>query len=241
MTEEIRIEADEPRVRALAMFSAADLARVREAVAKAEQRTAGELVTYLVGECDTYPEATLRAALFGALAAPFVAAVLTSGLPGTYIESWGDPMWTSPLVAWLVLPAAFGALFSALVVHCLPSLRRLLVTRAALERRVALRAESAFLEEEVFATRDRTGILIFLALFERRALILGDEGIDERVKPEEWHAIVQRLVTGMRSSDPTGALIHAIEECGELLERRELVPREDDVDELSDSPRVRQR
>ena len=40
-------------------------------------------------------------------------------------------------------------------------------------------AMAAFVEEEVFSTRDRTGILLFLSLFEHRVVVLGDSGINQ--------------------------------------------------------------
>ena len=54
--------------------------------------------------------------------------------------------------------------------------------------RVAARAERAFLEHEVFATRDRTGILVFLSIFERRVVVQSTAGIDHAVDGERFEA-----------------------------------------------------
>jgi putative membrane protein len=121
-----------------------------------------------------------------------------------------------------------------------PPLRRLLVPRDVLERRVAMRAEAAFLEEEVFDTRDRSGILIFLALFEHRAIVLGDSGINQVVPQAEWKSIVDDLIAGIRAGNAPGALVAAVERCGRLLEERGVRIRPDDQDELPDAPRVRE-
>ena len=48
-------------------FDAAALEAVARAVSAAEERTAGEIVTFVVEECDSYPEATWRGGLYGAL------------------------------------------------------------------------------------------------------------------------------------------------------------------------------
>ncbi len=108
-------------------------------------------------------------------------------------------------------------------------------------RRVGRRASVAFLEEEVFKTRERTGILIFVSLFERRVVVLGDEGIHRRVKPGEWEGIVADIVAGIRARRPADALIEAIGRCGALLERRGVELRPDDKDELADGLRTRER
>lgn len=211
-------------------FDQAALDAVARAVGAAEERTAGEIVTYVVEECDPYPEATWRGGLYGALLGAAAAAAVhaTSG-------AWG-----ASLLVWSLLPAFGGALVGMIAGDRVPPLRRLLVPRAVLERRVALRAEAAFLEEEVFGTRDRSGILLFLALFERRAVVLGDSGINQVVPQAEWKGIVDELVAGIRAGDATGALVRAVERCGRLLEERGVRIRPDDVDELRDEPRVRE-
>ena len=39
------------------------------------------------------------------------------------------------------------------------------------------RAENAFLEEEVFNTTQRTGIMIFISFFEHEVIVMADRGI----------------------------------------------------------------
>jgi putative membrane protein len=107
-----------------------------------------------------------------------------------------------------------------------------------MERRVHQRATEAFLSEEVFNTRDRTGILIFLSLLERKVLVLGDSGINARVQQSDWHDIVQRVVSGIRSGKPAEGLTDAIHQCGLLLQKHGIAIRPDDKDELSDSLRT---
>ena len=104
-----------------------------------------------------------------------------------------------------------------------------------------MRAEAAFLEEEIFATRDRTGILVFLAVFEHRAVILADEGIHRAVPTGEWPELMDDLVSGIRAGRAPAALAEVIGRCGELLEKYEVDRRPDDEDELADAPRIRER
>jgi len=135
---------------------------------------------------------------------------------------------------------------------------RWLIPIDQLERGARLRAESAFLEEEVFNTRDRTGILVFLALFEHQAVILADEGVHRTVPKDEWLHLVDDLVAGIKAGRAREALCEALTRCGEVLVRYEveLRPddeggevlvryevelRPDDEDELSDAPRIRER
>jgi putative membrane protein len=143
-------------------------------------------------------------------------------------------------VWWITLPTIVGAGFGYLVAG-LDSIGRWLIPDDQIERAVGLRAEAAFLEEEVFATRDRTGILVFLALFEHRAVILADEGIHRSVPEGEWQRLVDDLIAGIRAGRAAETMVQAIGNCGKLLEQYEVTRRPDDEDELSDAPRIRER
>jgi putative membrane protein len=78
-------------------------------------------------------------------------------------------------------------------------------------------------------------VLVFLSLLERRAVVLGDSGINARVADGEWSRIVGDLARGMGAGRPADALVGAIDACGDLLDRAGLERREDDRDELSNS------
>ena len=108
-----------------------------------------------------------------------------------------------------------------------------------LETAVHRRAAVAFLEEEVFNTRDRTGILLFVSLFEHRIEVIGDTGIDAKVEQAEWEEVVGLIRDGIRSRTLADGMVTAIERCGDLLHRRGVDIRPDDTDELPDDVRVR--
>lgn len=213
------------------LFSQADRDAIAAAVREAEERTAGEIVPVVVEASDEYEVATWRAATLGALTGALAAAVVY-GAAG---------LWSTFIVAWIALPATAGAAAAALLVNLWPALRRSVIGREIMERRTGRRARQAFLDEEVFRTRDRTGILIFLSLFEHQVVVLGDAGINARVAPAEWQAVVDGIVAGMRQGTPGPALVEAIERCGALLERRGVSLRADDTDELANEVRLHER
>ena len=216
------------RIRSL--FTEHDLESVREATAAAEARTAGEIVPYIVERVVERDEARWRGATLGALGAALIAGVVHA--VGHYWSGFG--------VWWITLPTIVGAGFGY-VITGIDAIARWLIPEDHLERAVRVRAEAAFLEEEVFATRDRTGILVFLAIFERRALILADEGIHRSVPKDTWQDLVGDLTAGIKAGRAADALAEAIARCGELLVRYEVERRPDDEDELSDDPRIRER
>lgn len=217
-------------MRVLDRFRPTDLEAIRDAVAEAELATSGEIVTYIVGESDDYPEAAWRGASLGTLA----------GLGcGVAAHTWSG-VWASP-IGWLVASGLFGFLVGWLLGTRVPPIRRGLVRSDLLTHRVSQRAETAFLEEEVFDTEERTGILIFVALFEHRVIVLGDKGINAAVEQDEWNGIVGRMVEHLRRGEIAEGMLLGVEECGRLLERRGVEIRLDDRNELANDPRLRDR
>ena len=210
------------------LFSEQDLEAVRGVVAAAEGKTSGEIVPFVVDASDAYEGALWKGAALGALGAPLLVAVahVVAGL-------WGGG------VLWIGLPAAAGGALGFLLTAFVPAVKRALIPRDLLDRRVRRRAAVAFLEEEVFSTEDRTGILLFLSLFEHRVVVLGDAGINVKVGEEEWIAITDAIAAGIREGRPGEALVEGIGACGRLLTRRGVEIQPDDRNELRDDLRRR--
>jgi len=212
-------------------FKDSDLEAVKHAVREAEARTSGEIVPYVVGRSDDYAEAPWRGATFGALVGALAAAV---------IHDLGG-FWGGWFAAWVVAPALLGCAIGFALALLVPAVRRALVDSHTLDRNVRRRAEVAFLHEEVFKTRDRTGILILVSLFERRVVVLGDAGINSAVAQREWDSIVAGIVAGIRAGRSAQALVEGVVACGLLLERRGVSIKPDDTDELRDDLRTEDR
>jgi len=205
------------------LFTEDDRRRIADAVGRAEERSRGEIVTAVTASSDDYDGALWRGATFGALAGPLALALL----------AWASGWWGGPNPWIMVLAAAGGCALALLLVRSSDTVVRWLTSDDEIELRVERAARSAFLDHEVFATRDRSGVLLFLSLLERRVVVLGDVGVDAVVEPGEWAEIVAGIVAGIRAGRPADALIEAVERCGVLLERTGLDRRPDDEDELS--------
>ncbi|HVN31179.1 MAG TPA: hypothetical protein VMT45_04270 [Thermoanaerobaculaceae bacterium] len=211
-------------------FSPADLKEIETAVREAEATTAGEIVPYAVSHSDHYEAATWKGATLGAFLSVLAAAA-------TY---WLGGFWGSFIMVWILVPALVGGAVGFTAVALIRPLKLWLAGPTAVDHRVRQRAAAAFLENEVFRTKERTGILIFLSLLERRVVVLGDSGINARVEQHEWDAVVAQIVDGIRGGKPGSALASAIRRCGELLARRGVAVHPDDTDELPDQLRMRE-
>jgi putative membrane protein len=151
----------------------------------------------------------------------------------------GD-VWGVPSLGWVLLPSLLGGAVGYVATAVIRPLKLALTGAAKVEHRVRGRAAAAFLENEIFKTRGRTGVLVFLSLYERRVVILGDAGINAHVEQHEWDAIVGGIVEGIRAGHPGKALATAIARCGELLDRHGLKIGGDDADELPDQLQMRE-
>lgn len=212
------------------ILSEVDQQAIQEAVRKAELRTSGEIVPFVVARSSSYLIAFWKAAgIFGMAALVFIL------LMSTVYTGWGFGWMLTP--PGIVVIVTVSALLGVLLVRFIPGLQRLIAGRAALIEGVRNRAFQAFISEEIFNTRERTGILLFISIFERRVEVIGDSGINAHVKQEDWSSVVADVISGIRAGKLGDGLVSAIDRCGGLLEDKGVEIRPDDTNELSDSVR----
>jgi putative membrane protein len=212
----------------MARFSEEDQNRIKAAVKQAEEKISGEIVPVFVEQSGFYTLAQYRGALIGA-ALGFVGVIVYDKI----VPTWGifDPLYILTIVA---LTAILGAALPQFIVP----LKRFLIGRKHLDRATRSKAENAFLEEEVFATRHRTGIMIFISFFEREVIVMADRGISKVVDQKEWDKIVHTITTAIAKGKIIDGLEAAIKRCGEILLEKGFDITPDDVNELRDELRI---
>jgi putative membrane protein len=117
-------------------------------------------------------------------------------------------------------------------------LKRMLIDQAYLDNVTRQRAENAFLEEEVFNTRQRTGIMIFISFFEHEVIVMADRGISKVVDQKQWDEIVNNIIVKIRTGKIIDGLEAGIRKCGEVLLANGFHKTDDDVNELRDDLRI---
>ncbi|MEI6576189.1 MAG: TPM domain-containing protein [Bacteroidota bacterium] len=95
------------------------------------------------------------------------------------------------------------------------------------------RAAYVFKQLKMQKTRDRNGVLIYLAVNNRKFAIIGDVGINEKVGANFWDEIKHDMLTDFRQADFTKGLCNAIHKAGEQL-KQHFPYYQGDVNELSD-------
>jgi putative membrane protein len=122
-----------------------------------------------------------------------------------------------------------GTVMSSQIAH----LRRLLILNKWFNDIVTRAARAAFVEQGVFRTQSRTGLLVYVSLFERRALLVGDVGIEKAGLGDVLATAQTNIEMALRSKNAPTALTEAIRKLGEALATA--LPRtNNDVNELPD-------
>jgi putative membrane protein len=113
-------------------------------------------------------------------------------------------MWFSPTVydvRTMPLDALAAFAFGVLVAFLFPGIRRILTPRALKRSAAARAARRAFAELGVEKTRDRVGLLVYAALFERELLLLPDRGLPADLVEHGFTEARRGLEAAVRSLD----------------------------------------
>lgn len=198
-----------------------DRIRITEAVRKAEKTTSGEIVPMVVSSSGRYPLSGVIGALALSLPPALAGAYFIGPLAGTGTRD----MW---VFLGLEIPLYLAGYFLTVA---LPCLRRLFIPAREMDEEVRASAMASFYRSGLHRTRDETGVLIYVSLFERRVWVLGDRGINQKVGQDSWDEIVSIVTGGVREGTQGAALCRAVERTGEILAAHFPV-RPEDRDEL---------
>jgi putative membrane protein len=183
----------------MSLFSTGDEQRISQAIADAERNTSGEIVVVVAAQSDGY---FYVPPLVGAIVALFVPWVLI--------------FFTELHIASVYL--AQLAVFFLVTALLMPMRARIALVPAKLKRLHAhRRAVEQFLVQNLHTTSGRTGVLLFVSVAERYAEIIADKGIDEKVAPGTWKAIIDRLTTALGEGRTADGFVAAIAAIGREL------------------------
>jgi putative membrane protein len=195
------------------MISVEDQMRLENAIREVEDLTSGEVVVVIAQQASGYRSIPVLWALLGALLAPW---------PLIWITTLGaSRIFMLQLVVALVLSAFLSW----------PNRRYALVPRFIKHARAHEAAAREFLSRGLTRTREKTGVLIYLALAEHYAEIIADSGIADRVDPDVWQDIIAKLTGAIRDGRTGDGLEEAVRRAGAILAEH-APPRFDDMDEL---------
>lgn len=181
-----------------------DLPKISEAVRRAEMKTTGEIVPVIVHRSSVVGHVPLMFTLV------FLVLLLVFEVPQLDVFEELNAYW-------FLFFVAVGSFALAQFVSRSMWVQRIFVPVGDQAIQVEERALIEFYQQGIGKTAENTGILLFLSVMERRAVVLADEAIARRLPKEAWHQVCATLVEGIKHEQTAEALIAAIHKSGELL------------------------
>lgn len=203
------------------VVTAQDHKRIAAAIQAAESHTDGEIHAVMARRSDDYFVASgfvLSACLI--LVAAFIAFYLDSHWHSISLSLYSLLV----LGAWLVCMA---------LLWLLPNARLFFIPKNMARKRAHQNAAVQFLARNMHATKNRTGVLLFVSLAEHYAEVIADEGIASCVDQSEWDGIVDVLISHASKGRIADGFEAAAQLSGALLATH-FPKTNDDTNELDD-------
>ena len=95
------------------------------------------------------------------------------------------------------------------------------------------RAVDLFHKLKMEQTRQRNGVLLYVAMKSHKVAIIGDEGVNAVVPDDFWNGIIDRAVKQFAQGQYAEGIAEAVTAVGEVL-KQHFPYRNDDINELPD-------
>ncbi len=198
-------------------FTESEKSEIAAAIKSVEKNTAGEIAVMVVDESDSYPESDI---LSGVILGGLVSIIIT--------ELFFEDSLTVFMIFFACLSFAAGW-----ITEYFPALKRIFILKKRVDELVREQAVQSFYEKGLHKTRDATGVLFFISLFEHKLWILADTGISSKISQEQLEVYARDMAEGIKQGRAAEILCREITSLGEMLAEH-FPARDDDENELSD-------
>lgn len=182
------------------------IAQIEAKISEVEEKTSGEVVPVIVKRSSNVGHVAPMMTLFLMVCLFFIR---PHALDMLWVAPWVY-MWPFILV---------GIFFICLMLAKYKWLQRVFTPNHDELLAVHQRAELEFYRNKVFRTEGGTGILIFVSVMERKAVILADKGISSKIPNEHWDDVLNKFNIQLKKGNWSEAFVQAIAECGRDLEQ----------------------
>lgn len=200
---------------AASVLDASARSLIENAVARVEKATSAEIVCAIATESGRYDRAE---SLLG-----LSMAILLLAVADLLFDSSADQGWSAGQGMVLGVQSAVvaaGFMLGSWLASTVHALRRPLVPARELAEEVARAADHVFALAAVGMTSGRTGVLVYVSLFERRVVVLADKRTYDVLGAEGVVALRDLALERLRGGDVAGAFTAAVEAAGERLKTR---------------------
>jgi putative membrane protein len=138
-------------------------------------------------------------------------------------------------IEWMPLDTAVAFALGAYLSASFPLLRRALTSRRLMRVNVQTAARATFFDLGIGKTAGRTGILVYVSMFEKLVEVVADVGIDRAVLGPSFLSAVTALDAALAHGTSFPRFTAALRALGPILGKT--LPRlADDINELPDEP-----
>jgi putative membrane protein len=204
------------------MINQADILDIEKEIASIERVTSGEIVPAIVNRSSKYRTAEVVAAVILSYVFVFFAYEVNRYF-----------FWDTTFDIFQFILLNFIGMLLAFLLFRIDAVKRLIISKKVMHQKVHDGAFATFYQQGVHKTKHNTGILIYISLFEREVVVLGDEGINAKVKESAWDDVVSKIIKGIKEEHLKKGIVDGIGSCRDLLKTHFPI-QADDVNELSD-------
>lgn len=204
-----------------------DIARIETCVAEAERVTSGEIVPVIVRRSSSIGHVAPMLLMMFLLLFFVMIEIVELESPG-FGHSW-----------WNLVGGLFVSILGTRLLASSHRVQYFFINKIDGEWQAKQRAKIEFYEARLEQTRRRTGILLFVSLMERQAVVLADRGIAGKLPESTWDEIVLFLVKGAKSRDLGTGMCQAIQRCQVILSEHFPIL-DGDKDELANRPIIKE-
>ena len=214
------------------LFSEDQRKQIESAVAAAESKTSCEIVPVVATASGRYDRPEDIVGLWFAI----IGGSLVWYLAPRQIAASGSWNSSSDVVGILTLIAVMTASFliGAIAASRIAWLRRWFTPKKEMNEEVLSRAQETFFNKNIHHTDNSTGLLIYVSLFERFAVILGDQNVVQELGQDTLDQLCNQLTTDLKEGNATEAICKVIGDAGDVLSGP-LPQQADDTNELQDT------
>lgn len=185
-------------------LSASDLTDIESAIQKAEEHTNGEIVPVIVRRSSAVGHVPLTLTLLITLL------IVILEIP------YSEWLWVKPWVwLWPVLIVVIYYVSTLLAQS--KFIQKVFVPEKDEVNQVHRRAHLEYYLNRINRTKGGTGILIFVSVMEKKAVILADEGIAKKLPATTWDDVLEEMRSHLHDGRWAHGYQKAIERCGDLL------------------------
>lgn len=215
-----------------ALFTPADHEAVNRAVQQAEQRTCAEIIPVVASSSGRYDRSE---DIVGLWLAVMCVSLVWKFYPAVQDA---DHSWATPSPVWelaaYVAAIVVGFVAGAITASRVSGLRHLFTPKAQMRDEVGMRARAVFFDQRVHHTAGSSGVLLYVSLLERMAMVLADQSIVDKLGQAQLDELCREFTLRLQVGTPASAICETIHSVGERLAK--VLPRSaGDVNELADA------